>query len=198
MSTLFRTALAAGLFFTIGLSSSASAAPSFFSFLHPPAVSPAALHTIDSFPAFKVGPLTGRHVDIFFLPTCPHCHALWREIQELRALHPSIAALRIHWIPVLLSSRDTRMLAPYWKGVPHDAKELKGLMTASAPPSAGLVSTSSRWSAQLAPALAWLRHTGAQSVPVLIRHPKAGDGRIRIGAPPIGTVFRWLKGNSRP
>ncbi|MHB1666046.1 thioredoxin domain-containing protein [Thiomonas sp.] len=145
-----------------------------------------------AFPGYTVGPENGRRVYILFRPDCSHCHALWRQLQVLRNTNPEVAALQFRWIPVLVTVADAQRLRPYWH-TPRNARSLAGLMsgapaaeTVDAPPS--MLQLEQR----MAPALGWLRQTGAQDVPAVVAPLPRRTVRLRLGDPVDSVLLAWL------
>lgn len=172
-----------------------SAAPgSFFHFLTP-SLPASARRTLAQFPAFEAGPARGPVVDILFMPGCPHCRTLWQRIELLKAINPRASQLRYRWIPVTLNAQQAAMLLPYWKGE-RNGRALATFMHTEFSARSEMLTPAdnaevSRIQAATAPALKWLRHTGAQDVPAVIG-PRGERPVLHLGDPNPVRLERWL------
>ncbi len=161
---------------------------SFFNFLTPK-VTPAQLQTLAQFPAFSQGPTSGPTVDILFIPGCPHCQALWRQLQVLRKTNKQAAQYHYRWIPVLVSTSSAELLLPYWKSN-RDGQALAKLMTHDKNPVPDQ-EQAKKLQTELKATLVWLRSTGAQMAPALIR-TNTKPVQIQLGSPSPTTLENWL------
>lgn len=186
-------ALAGFLFMALTPAYAAAPLPldaSFFGFLTPK-VTPLQLKQLSDLPAFEVGPKTGPIVDILFIPGCPHCKALWNQIQVLRHTNGRANTYLYRWIPLLVSPNDAQRLLPYWSGL-KNSKALTGLMTTGDSVKITKVSAEAK-SLQLSlrPSLVWLQATGAQIAPALVVVNQVNP-QLRLGNPSPETLQKWL------
>jgi len=171
----------------------AESAPSaFFRFLTP-TVSQAELASLRRLPGFTLPGRQGApEAYILFRPSCPHCHALYRQWQLLARVHPRLREFTVTWIPVVLTPTDGQILAEVWPGLANSRgpRQLAALMAAR-PKKIPLQA----WVAlqQITkPAMDWLRRTGAQSVPAVVVVPPKGAPRMYQGDPLDPELLHWL------
>lgn len=164
---------------------------SFFRFLTPK-VTVSQEQALARFPAFTVGPANGPVVDILFIPGCPHCHDLWENLQKLRYTEPQAAQYRYRWIPILVNLQNAEELSPFWNDS-RNGQALASLMSTESSPAhqAGKPKSAANLLAALRPSLVWLRGTGAQIAPALIRE-NARPATIHLGSPAPSVLNRWL------
>ncbi len=189
---VLRLTLAAAFFLGSPLAEAGLVPPdaSFFNFLTPK-VTPAQLRTLAHFPAFSQGPRSGPTVNILFIPGCPHCRALWHQLQVLRKTEKQAAQYHYRWIPVLVSPASAGLLLPYWNTA-RNGQALAQLMTHDQ--MNGPLNHSEpvlKLQTELKPSLVWLQGTGAQMAPALIR-TDAKPVQLHLGDPSPAILQYWL------